>query len=359
VNGLVEVATGAQLAPTPKLWVHDDVGYEWRPEAGCPEWLAFLESIFPGDQEAKDCLEEFLGLSMTEDTSFQKGLMLIGEPRSGKGTSLKVSEWLGGAKGFIGLDLDKWMVGEFSGEALIGKRVLAFPDVRLKEPKWYGQNFDPGGVEYQSVQRLLKITSGDKITLARKYNPIPWEGVLPGKVQWVSNKPPNFNDAVLPTRFIKLAFDISYLNREDLGLADRLRCELSGIAGRCLAAYRRATERGRLIQPASGLRLNQQIPRGSDPFRQFVEETFIPDPEGTLTFARAMNDLREWCARNGRPELLGKIKPNNIRKSIRALPGFEGITLAGREHGKQRRMAGIRPRKLLDELFDEGEEEEE
>ena len=46
------------------------------------------------------------------------------------------------------------------------------------------------------------------ITLGRKYIG-PWEGVLFGKVWWLSNKIPNFNDAVLPTRFIKLAFDIS------------------------------------------------------------------------------------------------------------------------------------------------------
>jgi putative DNA primase/helicase len=226
-NGLVEVMSGERVAPTPKLWVHDDVGYEWRPEAECPEWLRFLEGVFPGDQEAKDCLEEFLGLSMTEDVSFQKGLLLIGVPRSGKGTSLRVCEWLGGSKAFISLDLDKWVENENSGAPLIGKRVLAFPDVRLKEPRWYGQNLDPGGVDYKSAQRLLKITGGDKITLGRKYIG-PWEGVLPGKVLWVSNKVPNFNDAVLPTRFVKLAFDVSFLNREDLALSDRLRGSCRG-----------------------------------------------------------------------------------------------------------------------------------
>jgi putative DNA primase/helicase len=355
-NGLVEVASGGRVEPTPKLWVHDDVGYEWRPEAECKEWLRFLEGIFPGDQEAKDCLEEFLGLSMTEDISFQKGLMEIGVPRSGKGTSMRVCEWLTGAKSFISLDLDKWVVGEFSGEAMIGKKVLAFPDVRLKEPKWYGQNLDPGGVAYNSGQRLLKITGGDKITLPRKYNPVPWEGALTGKVWWGSNKVPNFNDAVLPTRFVKLAFDVSFLNREDLALSDRLRGELSGIAGRCLAAYRRAKERGRLIQPASGERLNREIAKGSDAFTQFVTECFVSDPEGTVTYKEAMKELRDWCNLYGRPELLDKIKSNNIRKSIRALPGFQDVEQAARPHGEERRMARLRLRVPKDR---EDEEEEE
>jgi putative DNA primase/helicase len=196
-NGLVEILSGSLVAPTPKLWVHDSVEYDWDPDAECPQWLGFLEGIFPGDQEAKDCLEEFLGLSQTEDVSFQKGLMAIGPPRSGKGTTLRISEWLGGTRAFISLDLDKWVQNENSGEGMIGKKVLAFPDVRLKEGKWYGQNFDPGGVDYKSVQRLLKITTADMITLGRKYIG-PWEGVLPGKVWWLSNKIPNFNDWPAP-----------------------------------------------------------------------------------------------------------------------------------------------------------------
>jgi putative DNA primase/helicase len=351
-NGLIDVASGERVESTPKLWVHDDVGYEWRPEAECPEWLRFLEGVFPGDQEAKDCLEEFLGLSMTEDVIFQKGVLLIGEPRSGKGTTLRVSEWLGGSKAFMSLDIDKWMATEFSGEGMIGKKVLAFPDVRLKEPKWYGQNFDPGGVPYNSVQRLLKITTADKITLPRKYNPVPWEGVLPGKVWWASNKPPNFNDATLPTRFVKLAFDVSYLNREDLGLSERLRGELSGIAGRCLAAYRRARERGRIIQPASGERLGRDIGVGSDAFAQFVEECFVSDPEGTLTYTAAMKELRDWCAAHGRPELLTKVKNNNVRKMIRTIPGFTDVEQAGRPNREPRRMARIRLRNAADRKDD-------
>ena len=109
---------------------------------------------------------------MTEDVSFQKGLMLIGKPRSGKGTTLRISEWLGGTRAFISLDLDKWLQGEFSGEAMIGKKVLAFPDVRLKEGKWYGQNFDPGGVDYKSVQRLLKTNRRHDNPWAQIHRPL-------------------------------------------------------------------------------------------------------------------------------------------------------------------------------------------
>jgi putative DNA primase/helicase len=346
-NGLIDVRDGGWVEPSPTLWVHGNVGCEWDAQAQCPEWLRFLEGIFPGDRESKDSLEEWCGLSMTEDISFQKGLLLIGDPRSGKGTSLHVGSWLVGTAAFVSLDLDKWVMGENSGEVLIGKKLLGFADVRLKEPRWYGQNFDPGGVDYKSVQRLLKTTSGDGQSLGRKYHG-NWNGVLPGKVWFISNKVPNFNDAVLPTRFIKLAFDVSYLHREDLGLADRLRAELPGIAARCVRAYQRAKDRGRLIQPRSGERLNRQVSVGSDPFTRFVTETFVSDPKGTATYIGAMSKFQSWCANHGRNELLGSVRSNNIRARIRSVPGFEDVTEAPRPHGKLRRMGRIRLRKSED-----------
>ena len=66
-NVLVEAASGARVAASPKHWLHSSVDYPWQPEAGCPQWRRFLNSVFPSDHEAQDCIEEFLGLSMTGD----------------------------------------------------------------------------------------------------------------------------------------------------------------------------------------------------------------------------------------------------------------------------------------------------
>jgi phage/plasmid-associated DNA primase len=281
---------------------------------------------------------------MTEDVSFQKGALLIGKPRSGKGTILGVGEGLIGPKAYVSLDLEKWTMGENSGERLIGKKMLAFADVRLKPPKWFGQNFDPGGVDYKSAGWLLKITGGDPVSLGRKWNAVAWEGQLPGKVWMVSNKVPNFNDAVLPTRFVKLAFDVSYLGREDNKLLARLReSELSGIAARCLRGYRRAQERGRLTQPRSAARLEREIVQGSDPFTQFAQETFVADPDGSVTVGRAYTALELWCAKHGRPELLKSITHNNLKTYLRGIPGFEKVDTF-RPHGEPRRYKLMRLR---------------
>jgi hypothetical protein len=187
-NMLVDLRSQEQIKPSPMNWIHHQVRYDWDPTAKAPNWLAFLESIFPGDQEAKDCVEEALGLSLTDDLTFQKGMLLIGKTRGGKGTILEVLTGLVGDDALISLEFGKWVAGEFGLQGTIGKKVLAFPDVRLKRPQWYGRTLDPGGLDHKSISELLKITAGDRMSIPRKNIGIPWEGKLPGTVWIASNK---------------------------------------------------------------------------------------------------------------------------------------------------------------------------
>ena len=145
---------------------------------------------------------------------------------------------------------------------------------------------------------------------------------------------------MLPTRWIKLAFTVSFLGREDNNLSDRLLGELSGIAGRCLRAYHRARERRPLIQPRSGLVLANMIAQSSDPFTQFVEETLVVDPKGIVLCHKLFSRFQLWCAKHGREDLLAKTTTNNIRKFINQVPGFEQVPKAVRPTGEQRRYPG-------------------
>jgi putative DNA primase/helicase len=168
--------------------------------------------------------------------------------------------------------------------AIVGirKRAGVFPDVRFKPGKWYGQNFDPGGLEHVSKEKLLQITGGDPQTIARKWNSVPWRGVLPTKMFLISNDIPNLNDDILVTRFIKIAFGVSFRGREDRTLADRLKAELPGIANRCLAAYRRLCRRGSFIQPQSGLQLAKELAAKSNPYQAFAEDQCVLDAAGMV-----------------------------------------------------------------------------
>lgn len=209
------------------------------------------------------------------------------------------------------------------------------------------------------MQRLLKITAADAVTLGRKYI-AAFEGVLPGKVWFVSNKYPNLNDAVLPTRFVKLAFEVSFLNREDITLSNRLLTELPGIAVRCLGAYHRALGRGRLIQPKSGASLGARVAQNSDAFAQFIQEHYVFDATATqTTFGEIYARLIGWCKAQGRTEILESVIPQNLKKNIRKVPGFADVEGTNKTKKVPRRLLRIRLRtpearkEMLEAAFDD------
>lgn len=340
-NRIVDIETGELAGLSPKLWTHTALDFDYDPEAKCEVWDRFLNEVFEGDEETRDCIEEQLGLGMTQDIRFHKGFIWIGvQGREGKGTLAFVLEKVSGS--YVSLSFHSWLKGEFSAEALIGKKVGVFPDVRLKEGKWYGQNFDPGGVDAMSKEKLLRITGGDPDTVGRKWIG-PWRGVHPMKVFLISNVIPNLNDPNLVSRFVKIAFNVSFRDREDLNLRSKLERELPGIAVRCLAAYRRLCRRGRFIQPASGLKLARELEAGSNPWEAFFQYRCVIDPAGSVTCGMLYLGFVGWCGDNGRPDLL-KQAPNpqlfakQLRKNVRVLQAVKAF----REFRGQRKYLGIR-----------------
>jgi putative DNA primase/helicase len=218
VNKLVNARTGEERGPTHRLWAHGSTGYVWQPEANCPVFDEFLESVFPDDDDAKRLVEEWLGYNMTEDVWAQKGMTLIEEPRAGKGLIIHMMEGLVGSRNFVALDFDSWQKNGFSTQCMLGKRAGAFPDVRMKPGQYYGNEWVPGGLDHKARELLLKITGGDHLTIEKKWKTEAWEGVLPLKLTLVSNEIPNFNEDILASRFLKLHFKRSFLGKEDVNL---------------------------------------------------------------------------------------------------------------------------------------------
>ena len=337
-NGLVNVVTGERMPLTPKLWVHSGVDYDYDPKAKCPRWERFLEEDFPGDRASQDCIEEQLGYGMTEETKFERAGMWIGEKRSGKGTIAFIQRKLIGDGAYVGLSFTSWLSNENSASCMIGKRVGVFPDVRLKPGKAYGASYDAGGINFPSIEMLLKITGEDTMTLGRKWIG-PWHGQLKLKLILISNDILNFNDAILPTRFIKINFTQSFAEREDADLREKLKAEISGIAIRCMAAYRRLLARGRFSQPQSSIELERKVQAESDPYTAFISHYFVVEPEGMVNCALVKLKFEEWCHQRRRADLLCSTSTasqlSQRLKKVASLRTFK-------PHGGQRQYIGLR-----------------
>jgi len=355
-NGLVDAETGETWGLTNKLWVQGGLDYEFDEKAECPRWLQFLEEVQPGDEVAQRCIEETLGLCMTEDLRFEKGFLWVGVARSGKGTLAHLLRLLTGTTNFVSLSFHTWVKGEYSREKLIGKRAGVFTDVRFKPGKWYGQTWDPGGIDHVSQELLLKLTSGDPVTLGQKWKG-DWEGKVPIKVILISNEVPNLQDRALITRFVVVEFKVSFLDREDIDLKRKLEGELPGIAARCLRAYRRLLERKRFVQPESGKGLAQKIKEKVNLYSAFIQERCVIDPEAAINCGALYNQFGEWCRETGHLDLLKSTAKNTFKGKLQVALGWDKLG-TDKPKGKSRRYKGLRLKTLDEEnaaLWDEAE----
>jgi putative DNA primase/helicase len=343
-NCLVNYETGEVRALTPKLWVHGGLDFDYDPEAQCPRWVRFLGEVHPNDLEAQDCVEELLGYGMTWDTSFDKAGLLVGPKRSGKSTVTWVLEQLVGTTLFTSLDFHDWTSNVNARANLLGKKVGLFPDVRLKPPKVYGNSgYEPGGLDHKSIQLLVQITGRDLIAIHEKYERQPWVGRLGIKFVVVSNETPNFHDegGALLSRFVKIPFNQSLPEGEqDLGLREKLRAELPGIAARCLRAYHRLQRRGRFIQPKSADQLELRIKEKTNPYFKFMRDCFKIDPEGRVSTNMFWMKFGLWRENNKRADLQVQ-NCSQLAKIIKKIEPYDKILVTHRTGSGPRWYGGI------------------
>ncbi len=349
-NAIVNVHTLEARPHSHLLWSHDVLKFDWEPGAQCPVWMATLASIFPDETDAQNLLEAWIGYCMTLDTWAHKAMLHLGVTRSGKSTIQRLIEKLVGPRGWVSLSLDKWLMNEFSAHGLIGKRVAFFPDVRLKEGRMYGQNFDPGGMDHKSVQMLLRITGEDSVSLRKMHGmDLVFEGQMPAKINMISNVVPNFNDEILPNRFLKLHYRIDQekAGNMDPFLGQKLEAELPGIAARCLSAYREARENGGFRQARCGIELDRQLMRAREPRIAMVMECLEPtgDPAEYVVKKDALRACKAWLDENGHKTLALLLRDEDMGNHI--IPRFDHFQgLSPRECWKQttdgkRRWVGL------------------
>ena len=241
-NGLLHMPSRDLLALTPAFFAVNAVVFAYDPDAPEPrEWLAFLTSLWPDDQEAISTLQEVFGLMLTAETRYEKILMLVGPKRSGKGTVARILRALRGHASVAGPTLSG-LGGHFGMEGLIDKPVAIISDARI------GSRSDLHII----TERLLSISGEDALSVPRK-NRYDWNGKLPTRFLILTNELPKLVDAsgALASRFLLLVLTRSFFGREDLALTERLLGELPGILNWALEGRDRLFGRGFFLQPES------------------------------------------------------------------------------------------------------------
>lgn len=302
-NGLVDVNTRETLPLTPNYFGTVGIPLDYDPDAAEPtEWLKFLRELWPTedgtDAEEIRVLRQWFGYVLSGRLDLQKMLLLIGPPRSGKGTIARILRDLIGAANCSAPTL-AGIAQNFGLETSIGKTLMIVGDARLASE---GQT--------TVVERLLSISGQDSITLDRK-NKTAWTGTMQTRVMILSNELPKFLDAsgAIASRFVILKLEESFLGREDTHLETRLRAEFPAILKWALAGLVDLTRAGRLHEGAAHRAAMEEMTDLVSPISAFLRDVCGVDsprkpgalnPDATVAFSALYQEYDAWCAENGR-----------------------------------------------------------
>jgi putative DNA primase/helicase len=329
---MVQLSDGKMWPHNPRLFVLNAIETEYQPGATAPKWERFLEELWPEDAVSREALQEWFGLCLTDETRFQKGLILVGPARGGKGTIARTKRNLLGPRNYCGPSLSS-LTGDFGLEPLIGKKVAVVPDART----------DSRANRTVVTERLLSVIGEDPQDINRK-NAKFWHGIVRARVMILANALPDFKDetGVIATRFVILQLWRSWLGREDLELEDKLRAELSGILNWAMVGWRRLAGRGKFLAPGNG-ELNEELASIGSSTKAFVEARCELGAEYSVKRETLYAAYRDWCVSNGVPRA-DRLPSNHFSGKLRsAYPGrIDDVRPRIDNPGRKRMYTGIR-----------------
>lgn len=279
------------VPPTPLYFATHLLNYAFNHKAANPErWIKFLSELWPNNCGEIETLQEWFGLQLLPDTSYQKILAMIGPPGSGKGTIARVMQTMVGASNCQSTRLS--MFGEkFSLESLIGKLCLIIPDGRLS----------PLSDQVAILETLVNVSGQDPLTIPRKYRE-DWHGSLKSRITFISNDIPQFTDPsdALARRWLFLRFTETFNECADKDLEGKLMAEMPGIFAWAVQGWKRLKERGRFVQPETGNESLAVLHELANPLFAFADECCVMDESDSVECNILFRAYREWCDRNNR-----------------------------------------------------------
>ena len=303
-NGLLDLATDHLHGHSPRYLQSYSLPFDYDPCVAEPvQWQAFLEEIWPDDIEARNTLQEMMGLLITPDTSHHKIFLIVGPPRAGKGTILRVIKELLGACNCAGPTLSG-LSTQFGLEDLLGKPVAIISDARLS-----------GRQDSAVVTELLLSISGEDPKSVQRKHKTSVTCTLPSRFVIMSNELPKLDDAsgAIATRFVTLIMTVSFLGREDHALFKKLVPELAGIFNWALEGRRRLEERGHFDVPQSSKEAMEELKKLSSAVYAFFSECCVQNPQQECTADKVFKAWKEWC------DVQGTVHPGTVRSLTRKL----------------------------------------
>ena len=267
-NGILDVAEYLNgniklYDPTPNLFTFTALPFDFDESLESTVWLDYLDDIFNKDAEKIDLLQEWFGYNLVPDMTYEKLMMFIGRPRSGKGTVLHVLSAMLGDDQVCSTSF-RALCTDFGYEPLIGKLAALLGDAKVPRQ----------ADSAQALEKILQITGGDPVGVNRKGIRALPQVHLSCRFTMAMNLLPYLPDhaQALEPRINLIRFTNSYVGREDRTLKRRLKEEAPAIIPWALEGLRRLRMTTEFTVPGTSTKAMDDLRAMTTPCWSFVQE---------------------------------------------------------------------------------------
>ena len=264
------------------------IPYRYDPGADCSLWLKTIDEIFENDKIKIDMLQEFFGQCLTRDVKQEKGLLLLGQSRSGKSTILNTLHYLVGNDNVSTVPL-KYILNPVYTSMMIHKLINFDKDVSKK-----AQDFE---------EDFKKIITGEEITSNDKYDD-PFNFKPFCKMVLSANEFPRITDhsSAFYNRLILIPCDRVFTPEEqNRNLREELLKELPGVLNWSIEGLKRLTNRGFFEEVDFMGEALEELRIENNPVEAFFRDNIVADVSGEYYIEKGevYNKYVAWCRENG------------------------------------------------------------
>jgi len=289
-NGILDVGRAIDGAPDGLLphspeWLSTVcLPYPFNPSASCPKWLKFLSRNLEGDQQRIDLLQEWFGLQLVPDTSYQKFMLMVGEGSNGKSVCCAVLLAMLGTDNVSHLPLEDF--GQrFQLATTLGKLANISSEI--------------GELDKVAEGHLKSFTSGDRMTFEHKHKPL-FEAMPTARLTLATNTLPRFSDRSggLWRRLLLMPWRVEIPASERIIGMDSVEYwsnELPGILNWSLAGLKRLRKNGRFTESDVCNEALAEYRISNNPARSFLIENYREHPNGQVPCREAYLLYSRWC----------------------------------------------------------------
>ncbi|SEO80759.1 putative DNA primase/helicase [Amphibacillus marinus] len=315
VNGVVDLRQGKFLKHKRDFLMTKNTHIFYDPNATCPNWLSFLESIFrqpKGEVNVQliEFIQKAVGYALTGDTSEQVAFFLWGTGRNGKSTLINTI---------------KELLGDYSKQTNADTFTSKIHDGGINNDiaRLHGSRF-VSAVESEDGQKLSEalikqLTGGEPITarfLRREF----FEFMPEFKIFFTTNHKPivKGDDEGIWRRIRLIPFDFTIPKEEvDKQLPEKLQAELAGILNWAIEGCLKWQQDG-LQEPDDVKNATDEYKEEMDLLSSFLDECCVIRPEAKVQVGELHKEYLAWAEENGEYPLKKRAFNNRI-----AMKGFQ------------------------------------